>query len=67
MAAPGAGPAVPAATWRYRGDPVPDRPAALVRFANGRLRRPEALRFTAYRNRDTAHPRKRHRRILAFD
>ncbi|NXL69999.1 RPA49 polymerase, partial [Leptocoma aspasia] len=35
-----------------------------VRFANGRLQRPESLRFTVYRNRDTAHPRKRHRRIL---
>ncbi|XP_071437471.1 DNA-directed RNA polymerase I subunit RPA49 [Pithys albifrons albifrons] len=64
MAAPGAG---PAATWCYRGDPAPDRPAALVRFAHGRLRRPEALRFTAYRNRDTAHPRKRHRRILVSE
>ncbi|NXB35166.1 RPA49 polymerase, partial [Eulacestoma nigropectus] len=38
-----------------------------VRFANGRLRRPESLRFTVYRNRDTAHPRKRHRRILVSE
>ncbi|NXD94037.1 RPA49 polymerase, partial [Chaetorhynchus papuensis] len=38
-----------------------------VRFANGKLRHPESLRFTAYRNRDTAHPRKRHRRILVSE
>ncbi|NXG21516.1 RPA49 polymerase, partial [Grallaria varia] len=38
-----------------------------VRFANGTLRRPESLRFTVYRNRDTAHPRKRHRRILVSE
>ncbi|NWR91739.1 RPA49 polymerase, partial [Furnarius figulus] len=38
-----------------------------VRFANGRLRRAESLRFTVYRNRDTAHPRKRHRRILVSE
>ncbi|NWV26182.1 RPA49 polymerase, partial [Origma solitaria] len=38
-----------------------------VRFANGRLRRPDSLRFTAYRNRDTAHPRKKHRRILVSE
>ncbi|NXT09295.1 RPA49 polymerase, partial [Prunella fulvescens] len=36
-------------------------------FANGRLERPESLRFTVYRNRDTAHPRKRHRRILVSE
>ncbi|NWR36966.1 RPA49 polymerase, partial [Tachuris rubrigastra] len=38
-----------------------------VRFANGRLRSPESLRFTAYRSRDNAHPRKRHRRILVSE
>ncbi|NWV30656.1 RPA49 polymerase, partial [Grantiella picta] len=38
-----------------------------VRFANGRLQRPESLRFTVYRSRDTAHPRKRHRRILVSE
>ncbi|NXU40966.1 RPA49 polymerase, partial [Drymodes brunneopygia] len=38
-----------------------------VRFANGRLRQPESLRFTVYRNRDSAHPRKRHRRILVSE
>lgn len=84
-----------AATWRYRGDPEAERPAALgerdwaggvgrvmglprgsrpapeltgsspaVRFANGKLRHPDSLSFTVYRNRDTAHPRKKHRRIL---
>uniref|UniRef100_A0A8C3GSL2 RNA polymerase I subunit E n=1 Tax=Corvus moneduloides TaxID=1196302 RepID=A0A8C3GSL2_CORMO len=56
-----------AATWRYRGDPEAERPAALVRFANGKLRHPDSLRFTVYRNRDTAHPRKRHRRILVSE
>uniref|UniRef100_A0A8C5TTT7 Uncharacterized protein n=1 Tax=Malurus cyaneus samueli TaxID=2593467 RepID=A0A8C5TTT7_9PASS len=56
-----------AATWRYRGDPEAERPAALVRFANGRLRRPESLRFTVYRNRNAAHPQKRHRRILVSE
>ncbi|XP_005529545.1 PREDICTED: DNA-directed RNA polymerase I subunit RPA49 [Pseudopodoces humilis] len=55
------------ATWRYRGDPEAERPAALVRFANGKLRRPDSLRFTVYRNRDTAHPRKKHRRILVSE
>ncbi|NXJ24698.1 RPA49 polymerase, partial [Dicrurus megarhynchus] len=38
-----------------------------VRFANGKLRLPDSLRFTMYRNRDTAHPRKRHRRILVSE
>ncbi|NWW16202.1 RPA49 polymerase, partial [Falcunculus frontatus] len=38
-----------------------------VRFANGRLQHPDSLRFTVYRNRDTAHPRKRHRRILVSE
>ncbi|NXO36816.1 RPA49 polymerase, partial [Locustella ochotensis] len=38
-----------------------------VRFANGKLRRPDSLSFTVYRNRDTAHPRKRHRRILVSE
>ncbi|NWU87213.1 RPA49 polymerase, partial [Onychorhynchus coronatus] len=38
-----------------------------VRFANGRLQSPESLRFTVYRSRDTAHPRKRHRRILVSE
>ncbi|KFW75134.1 DNA-directed RNA polymerase I subunit RPA49, partial [Manacus vitellinus] len=33
----------------------------------GRLRSPESLRFTVYRSRDTAHPRKRHRRILVSE
>ncbi|XP_074022279.1 DNA-directed RNA polymerase I subunit RPA49 isoform X1 [Numenius arquata] len=56
-----------AATWRYRGDPEADQPAVLVRFSNGRLRRPDAMRFTVYRNRDTAHPRKKHRRILVSE
>ncbi|RMC08087.1 hypothetical protein DUI87_15118 [Hirundo rustica rustica] len=56
-----------AATWRYRGDPEAERPAALVRFANGKLQHPDSLRFTVYRNRDTAHPRKRHRRILVSE
>ncbi|XP_030113781.4 DNA-directed RNA polymerase I subunit RPA49 [Taeniopygia guttata] len=55
------------AIWRYRGDPEPERPAALVRFANGRLERPDSLRFAAYRHREAAHPRKRHRRILVSE
>ncbi|NWV80579.1 RPA49 polymerase, partial [Dasyornis broadbenti] len=38
-----------------------------VRFANGRLRSPDSLRFSVYRNRDTAHPRKRHRRIVVSE
>ncbi|NWS28847.1 RPA49 polymerase, partial [Polioptila caerulea] len=38
-----------------------------VRFANGRLQRPDSLRFTVYRNRDAVHPRKRHRRILVSE
>uniref|UniRef100_A0A8D0FJH0 RNA polymerase I subunit E n=1 Tax=Strix occidentalis caurina TaxID=311401 RepID=A0A8D0FJH0_STROC len=35
-----------------------------VQFSNGRLRRPGSLRFAVYRNRDAAHPRRKHRRIL---
>ncbi|NXM98944.1 RPA49 polymerase, partial [Sylvia borin] len=38
-----------------------------VRFANGKLRHPDSLSFTVYRNRDTVHPRKRHRRILVSE
>ncbi|NXP58088.1 RPA49 polymerase, partial [Chloropsis cyanopogon] len=38
-----------------------------VRFANGRLQQPDSLRFTVYRHRDSAHPRKRHRRILVSE
>ncbi|XP_050769497.1 DNA-directed RNA polymerase I subunit RPA49 [Gymnogyps californianus] len=56
-----------AATWRYRGDPEAEQPAVLVRFSNGRLRRSDSMRFTVYRNRDTAHPRKKHRRILVSE
>ncbi|NXR37133.1 RPA49 polymerase, partial [Zosterops hypoxanthus] len=37
------------------------------RFANGKLQQPDSLSFTMYRNRDTAHPRKRHRRILVSE
>ncbi|NXA21041.1 RPA49 polymerase, partial [Ibidorhyncha struthersii] len=39
----------------------------VVRFSNGRLRRPDSMRFTVYRNRDTAHPRKKHQRILVSE
>ncbi|NXN96524.1 RPA49 polymerase, partial [Rhinopomastus cyanomelas] len=38
-----------------------------VRFSNGRLQRPDSLRFTAFRDRDRAHPRKKHRRILVSE
>ncbi|NXY78037.1 RPA49 polymerase, partial [Glareola pratincola] len=38
-----------------------------VRFSNGRLQRPDAMRFTVYRSRDAAHPRKKHRRILVSE
>ncbi|NXR73774.1 RPA49 polymerase, partial [Pycnonotus jocosus] len=38
-----------------------------VRFANGKLQHPDSLSFTVYRNRDTAHPRKKHRRILVSE
>ncbi|NXM53734.1 RPA49 polymerase, partial [Illadopsis cleaveri] len=38
-----------------------------VRFANGKLQHPDSLSFTVYRNRDRAHPRKRHRRILVSE
>ncbi|NXL52301.1 RPA49 polymerase, partial [Podilymbus podiceps] len=38
-----------------------------VQFSNGRLRRSDSMRFTVYRNRDTAHPRKKHRRILVTE
>ncbi|NXM74111.1 RPA49 polymerase, partial [Serilophus lunatus] len=38
-----------------------------VRFANGTLRRPDSLRFSLFRHRDAAHPRKRHRRIVVSE
>ncbi|NXT44547.1 RPA49 polymerase, partial [Pelecanoides urinatrix] len=38
-----------------------------VQFSNGRLRRSDSMRFTVYRNRDTAHPRRKHRRILVSE
>ncbi|GAB0206182.1 DNA-directed RNA polymerase I subunit RPA49 [Grus americana] len=56
-----------AATWRYRGDPETEQPAVLVQFSNGRLRRSDSMRFTVYRNKDRAHPRKKHRRILVSE
>ncbi|KAM6391622.1 DNA-directed RNA polymerase I subunit RPA49 [Rhynochetos jubatus] len=56
-----------AATWRFRGDLDAEQPAALVQFSNGRLRRSDSMRFTVYRNRDTANPRKKHRRILVSE
>ncbi|XP_075582504.1 DNA-directed RNA polymerase I subunit RPA49 isoform X1 [Pelecanus crispus] len=59
--------AASAATWRYRGNPEAEQPAVLVQFANGRLQRSDSMRFTVYRNRDTAHPRKKHRRILVSE
>ncbi|KAK2510914.1 Polr1e [Columba guinea] len=55
------------ATWRYRGDPGAEQPAALVQFSNGRLQRAEAMRFTVYRNASSAHPRKKHQRILVSE
>ncbi|KAM9262291.1 DNA-directed RNA polymerase I subunit RPA49 isoform 1-T1 [Morus bassanus] len=59
--------AAAAATWRYRGDPEAEQPAVLVQFSNGRLLRSDSMRFTVYRNRDRAHPRKKHRRILVSE
>ncbi|XP_025929065.1 DNA-directed RNA polymerase I subunit RPA49 isoform X1 [Apteryx mantelli] len=56
-----------AATWRYRGDPEAEQPALLVQFSNGRLRRADDMHFTVYRDRDSANPRKRHRRILVSE
>ncbi|KAM6109980.1 DNA-directed RNA polymerase I subunit RPA49 [Phoenicopterus ruber ruber] len=56
-----------AATWHYRGDLEAEQPAVLVQFSNGRLRRSDSMQFTVYRNRDTAHPRKKHRRILVTE
>ncbi|XP_065518528.1 DNA-directed RNA polymerase I subunit RPA49 [Lathamus discolor] len=55
------------ATWCYRGDPGSEQPAVLVQFSNGRLQRTGSMRFTVYRNRDTAHPQKKHRRILVSE
>ncbi|KAM9507681.1 DNA-directed RNA polymerase I subunit RPA49 isoform 1-T1 [Guaruba guarouba] len=56
-----------AATWRYRGAPGSGQPAVLVQFSNGRLQRTGSMRFTVYRSRDAAHPRKKHRRILVSE
>nr|XP_013801666.1 PREDICTED: DNA-directed RNA polymerase I subunit RPA49 [Apteryx mantelli mantelli] len=52
------------------GGPVPHAcpsgcPA--VQFSNGRLRRADDMHFTVYRDRDSANPRKRHRRILVSE
>ncbi|NXI46282.1 RPA49 polymerase, partial [Galbula dea] len=38
-----------------------------VRFANGRLQRSDSMRFTVYRNKDKAHPRKKFQRILVSE
>ncbi|NXE12815.1 RPA49 polymerase, partial [Lophotis ruficrista] len=38
-----------------------------VQFSNGRLRRSDSMRFTVYRHRDAAHPRKKRRRILVSE
>ncbi|NXN17098.1 RPA49 polymerase, partial [Indicator maculatus] len=38
-----------------------------VRFSNGRLQQSDSLQFTVYRNKDKAHPRKKHRRILVSE
>ncbi|NWR64927.1 RPA49 polymerase, partial [Bucorvus abyssinicus] len=38
-----------------------------VRFSNGRLQRSDSMRFTVYRNKDQAHPGKKHRRILVSE
>ncbi|XP_054034729.1 DNA-directed RNA polymerase I subunit RPA49 [Dryobates pubescens] len=56
-----------AATWCYRGDSEAEQPALLVRFSNGRLQHSDSLQFTVYRNKDKAHPRKKHRRILVSE
>ncbi|XP_056179409.1 DNA-directed RNA polymerase I subunit RPA49-like [Falco biarmicus] len=56
-----------AATWCYHGDPEPEQPAVLVQFSNGRVRQADSIRFTVYRNKDTAHPGKKHRRILVSE
>ncbi|KAM9589221.1 DNA-directed RNA polymerase I subunit RPA49 [Morphnus guianensis] len=56
-----------AAAWCYRGNPEAEQPAVLVQFSNGRLRRSDSMRFTVYRNKDTAHPRKKRRRILVSE
>ncbi|XP_042738864.1 DNA-directed RNA polymerase I subunit RPA49 [Lagopus muta] len=56
-----------AATWCYRGDPEEEQPALLVTFSNGRLQRPDAVRFSLYRSSDVANPRKKRRRILVSE
>uniref|UniRef100_A0A8B9MTT9 RNA polymerase I subunit E n=1 Tax=Accipiter nisus TaxID=211598 RepID=A0A8B9MTT9_9AVES len=59
--------AAAAAAWCYRGNPEAEQPAVLVQFSNGKLRRSDSMRFTVYRSKDTAHPRKKHRRILVSE
>ncbi|NXU52053.1 RPA49 polymerase, partial [Turnix velox] len=39
----------------------------VVRFSNGRLQQPDAMRFSLYRNKEVDHPRKKHRRILVSE
>ncbi|XP_069737188.1 DNA-directed RNA polymerase I subunit RPA49 isoform X2 [Phaenicophaeus curvirostris] len=39
----------------------------MVQFSNGRLRRFDSMRFTVYRHKDTAHPRRKHWRILVSE
>ncbi|XP_026722688.1 DNA-directed RNA polymerase I subunit RPA49 [Athene cunicularia] len=38
-----------------------------VQFSNGRLQRPGSMCFAVYRNKDAAHPRRKHRRILVSE
>ncbi|XP_053911359.1 DNA-directed RNA polymerase I subunit RPA49 [Cuculus canorus] len=55
------------AVWRYRGDPEAGQPATMVQFSNGRLQRSDSMQFTIYRHKDTAHPRRKHQRILVSE
>ncbi|KAG8130351.1 putative DNA-directed RNA polymerase I subunit RPA49-like protein [Naja naja] len=50
--------------WIYRGDPQEGQSAPLVQFTNGKLKNPENMNFTLYRNKDINNPRKKNYTIL---
>lgn len=58
---------LPSAKWLYCGEPDESQRAVLVQFSNGKLQNPDNLRFSLYKNKDSANPRKKSQRILAAE
>nr|KAF6332041.1 RNA polymerase I subunit E [Pipistrellus kuhlii] len=58
---------LPSAKWLYCGEPDESQRAVLVQFSNGKLQNPDNMRFSLYKNKDSANPRKKSQRILAAE